>query len=56
MEKTGARLWAALIAVAASMLVVGLDLRCCTRAPQHRHRAHGSTSDLQWFTMPTAWC
>ena len=50
MEKTGARRWWALIAVAASMLVVGLDLTVLNLAlPSIGTALHASTSDLQWF-------
>ena len=50
MEKTGARRWWALIAVAASMLVVGLDLTVLNLAlPSIATALHASTSDLQWF-------
>ena len=50
MEMTGARRWWALIAVAASMLVVGLDLTVLNLAlPTIANSLHASTSDLQWF-------
>ena len=50
MEKMGARRWWALIAVAASMLVVGLDLTVLNLAlPSIATALHTSTSDLQWF-------
>ena len=50
MEKMGARRWWALIAVAASMLVVGLDLTVLNLAlPSIGTALHASTSDLQWF-------
>ena len=50
MEKLGARRWWALIAVAASMLVVGLDLTVLNLAlPSIGTALHASTSDLQWF-------
>ena len=50
MEKMGARRWWALIAVAASMLVVGLDLTVLNLAlPSIATALHASTSDLQWF-------
>jgi EmrB/QacA subfamily drug resistance transporter len=47
---TGARRWWALIAVAMSMLVVGLDLTVLNLAlPTIANALHASTSDLQWF-------
>src|ERR1700742_4893728 len=47
---TGARRWWALIAVAMSMLVVGLDLTVLNLAlPTIANSLHASTSDLQWF-------
>src|SRR5579875_4078466 len=47
---TGARRWWALIAVAMSMLVVGLDLTVLNLAlPTIANDLHASTSDLQWF-------
>ena len=50
MGMTGARRWWALIAVAASMLVVGLDLTVLNLAlPTIANTLHASTSDLQWF-------
>ena len=50
MEKMGTRRWWALIAVAASMLVVGLDLTVLNLAlPSIATALHASTSDLQWF-------
>jgi MFS transporter, DHA2 family, multidrug resistance protein len=46
----GARRWWALIAVAVSMLVVGLDLTVLNLAlPTIATSLHASTSDLQWF-------
>jgi MFS transporter, DHA2 family, multidrug resistance protein len=50
MEMTGARRWWALISVAASMLVVGLDLTVLNLAlPTIANSLHAPTSDLQWF-------
>jgi MFS transporter, DHA2 family, multidrug resistance protein len=50
MEQMGARRWWALIAVAASMLVVGLDLTVLNLAlPSIAIALHAPTSDLQWF-------
>jgi MFS family permease len=50
MEMTEVRRWWALIAVAASMLVVGLDLTVLNLAlPTIANSLHASTSDLQWF-------
>jgi MFS transporter, DHA2 family, multidrug resistance protein len=47
---TGARRWWALIAVAMSMLVVGLDLTVLNLAlPTIANDLHASSSDLQWF-------
>jgi len=47
---SGARRWWALIAVAMSMLVVGLDLTVLNLAlPTIANALHASTSDLQWF-------
>ena len=47
---TGARRWWALIAVAMSMLVVGLDLTVLNLAlPTIADDLHASSSDLQWF-------
>ena len=47
---SGARRWWALIAVAMSMLVVGLDLTVLNLAlPTIANSLHASTSDLQWF-------
>jgi MFS transporter, DHA2 family, multidrug resistance protein len=46
----GARRWWALIAVAASVLVVGLDLTVLNLAlPVLARDLHASTGDLQWF-------
>jgi EmrB/QacA subfamily drug resistance transporter len=51
MADTSARKWWALIAIAASVLVVGLDLTVLTLAlPTIAVDLHASTSDLQWFT------
>ncbi len=50
MAVSGARRWWTLIAVAASMLVVGLDLTVLNLAlPAIATSLHASTSDLQWF-------
>ena len=50
MGNAGARRWWALIAVASSMLVVGLDLTVLNLAlPTIANTLHASTSDLQWF-------
>src|SRR5271165_965235 len=50
MRTAGARRWWALIAVAASMLVVGLDLTVLNLAlPTIANTLHAPTSDLQWF-------
>jgi EmrB/QacA subfamily drug resistance transporter len=50
MPVSGARKWLALIAVAMSMLVVGLDLTVLNLAlPTIANALHASTSDLQWF-------
>jgi MFS transporter, DHA2 family, multidrug resistance protein len=46
-----ARKWWALVAIAASVLVVGLDLTVLTLAlPTIAVDLHASTSDLQWFS------
>jgi MFS transporter, DHA2 family, multidrug resistance protein len=46
-----ARRWWALVAIAASVLVVGLDLTVLTLAlPTMSVSLHASTSDLQWIT------
>src|ERR1700691_6701747 len=51
MADTSARKWWALIAIAASVLVVGLDLTVLTLAlPTISNALHASTSDLQWFS------
>ena len=48
---TSARKWWALVAIAASVLVVGLDLTVLTLAlPTIATDLHASTSDLQWFS------
>src|ERR1700723_811439 len=45
------RRWWALIAIAASVLVVGLDLTVLSLAlPDIAVSLHASTGDLQWFT------
>jgi EmrB/QacA subfamily drug resistance transporter len=50
MPLSGARRWLALIAVAMSLLVVGLDLTVLNLAlPTIANALHASTSDLQWF-------
>jgi len=50
MRMTPARRWWALIAVAMSMLVVGLDLTVLNLAlPDIASALHASTGDLQWF-------
>src|ERR1700744_4095299 len=51
MAESGARKWWALIAIAASVLVVGLDLTVLNLAlPTIATDLHASTSDLQWFS------
>jgi MFS family permease len=51
MVTTGARRWLALLAVAMSLLVVGLDLTVLNLAlPSIANALHASTSDLQWFS------
>src|ERR1700684_266366 len=48
---SGTRRWWALIAVAMSMLVVGLDLTVLNLAlPTIGNALHASTGDLQWFS------
>jgi MFS family permease len=48
---TGARRWLALLAVAMSLLVVGLDLTVLNLAlPSIANALHAPTSDLQWFS------
>jgi len=50
MRMTAARRWWALVAVAVSMLVVGLDLTVLNLAlPDIANALHASTGDLQWF-------
>ena len=50
MPVSGARRWLALIAVAMSLLVVGLDLTVLNLAlPTIATALHASTGDLQWF-------
>jgi len=47
----GSRKWWALVAIAASVLVVGLDLTVLTLAlPTIATDLHASTGDLQWFS------
>jgi DHA2 family multidrug resistance protein-like MFS transporter len=51
MADTSARKWWALVAIAASVLVVGLDLTVLNLAlPTIATDLHASTSDLQWFS------
>jgi MFS transporter, DHA2 family, multidrug resistance protein len=51
MADTSARRWWALVAIAASVLVVGLDLTVLNLAlPTIATDLHASTSDLQWFS------
>src|SRR6202000_482859 len=51
MAENGARKWWALIAIAASVLVVGLDLTVLNLAlPTIATDLHASTSDLQWIS------
>src|SRR6516225_4070526 len=51
MAEGSARKWWALVAIAASVLVVGLDLTVLTLAlPTIATDLHASTSDLQWIT------
>jgi len=51
MADSSARKWWALVAIAASVLVVGLDLTVLTLAlPTIARDLHASTSDLQWIT------
>src|SRR5487761_383910 len=48
---TDRRRWWALVAMAASVLVVGLDLTVLNLAlPTIATQLHASTSDLQWFS------
>ncbi len=51
MAENGARKWWALVAIAASVLVVGLDLTVLNLAlPTIAIDLHASTSDLQWIS------
>src|SRR5689334_480600 len=51
MAESGARRWWALIAIAASVVVVGLDLTVLNLAlPTLSRELHASTGDLQWFS------
>jgi DHA2 family multidrug resistance protein-like MFS transporter len=51
MATDSARKWWALVAIAASVLVVGLDLTVLNLAlPTIANDLHASTSDLQWFS------
>src|SRR2546430_14432213 len=51
MARNPARKWWALVAIAASVLVVGLDLTVLTLAwPTIATDLHASTSDLQWIS------
>jgi MFS transporter, DHA2 family, multidrug resistance protein len=51
MADNSTRKWWALVAIAASVLVVGLDLTVLTLAlPTIAVDLHASTTDLQWFT------
>jgi MFS transporter, DHA2 family, multidrug resistance protein len=51
MAESSARKWWALVAIAASVLVVGLDLTVLNLAlPTIANDLHASTSDLQWFS------
>src|SRR5580658_9426150 len=51
MADTSARKWWALVAIAASVLVVGLDLTVLNLAlPTIATDLHASTGDLQWFS------
>ena len=51
MADNSARKWWALIAIAASVLVVGLDLTVLNLAlPTIAADLHASTGDLQWFS------
>src|SRR2546423_15687995 len=50
MAENGARKWWALVAIAASVLVVGLDVTVLNLAlPTIATDLHASTSDLQWI-------
>ncbi len=51
MADNSSRKWWALVAIAASVLVVGLDLTVLNLAlPTIATDLHASTSDLQWFS------
>ncbi len=51
MNVSDSRRWLALVAIAASVLVVGLDLTVLNLAlPTLSAQLHASTSDLQWFS------
>src|SRR5260370_37204595 len=51
MNVSDRRRWWALVAIAASVLVVGLDLTVLNLAlPTLSAQLHASTSDLQWFS------
>src|ERR1700678_1582306 len=51
MPDNSARRWWAMVAIAASVLVVGLDLTVLNLAlPTIANDLHASTSDLQWFS------
>jgi MFS transporter, DHA2 family, multidrug resistance protein len=51
MSASEARKWWALVAIAASVLVVGLDLTVLSLAlPVLSRELHASTTDLQWFS------
>ena len=51
MSLSSARRWWALAAIAASVLVVGLDLTVLSLAlPVLSVQLHASTTDLQWFS------
>jgi DHA2 family multidrug resistance protein-like MFS transporter len=51
MSGSDARKWWALVAIAASVLVVGLDLTVLSLAlPVLSAQLHASTTDLQWFS------
>ena len=51
MSASDTRKWWALVAIAASVLVVGLDLTVLSLAlPVLSAQLHASTTDLQWFS------
>src|ERR1039458_6069655 len=51
MTESSTRRWWALVAIAASVLVVGLDLTVLNLAlPTISNDLHASTSDLQWVS------